>query len=124
MNQQHVAHGSAFRQNSSESRKVILDNLVVLPPCRVIVERRWIVALATATQCVEREMLTAQVDPQHILPIANPFLSFKSKFPARATIHFGDNLAAPELVRDACALLNRGKLVILFGEHVNAGNML
>ncbi len=74
---EHIAHGFTLAEHGPDAREVIFHHGVVFPPGGVVVEGRRVIALAAAAQGIEGEVLAAQVDAEHNLPITDPFLALR-----------------------------------------------
>ena len=120
MNDEQTAHGGPAGEDRAEAGEVVFNDRVVLPPWRVEVNRGGVIAFCLAGHRVPGEMLTAEIDPEGGLPIADGLVPFERELPAGAAVQLAQDPGGAGLARHGRALLGCVVFAVGFGENVDA----
>ncbi|MPM40306.1 hypothetical protein SDC9_86946 [bioreactor metagenome] len=123
MEHQQFAPGGGIGQHRAETRQVILDRRVLFEPRRLFADAGRIIALGFAAHGIPVEVLTVEVNPQEVLPVAERLVSGKRETPAGAAVSFGQGTLFAELARDRNHLLDSVEDHPMLGQQIDAGDL-
>ncbi len=110
----HLRHMVTAGKHIPHPCQVIIEEPILLPPCKLAEHGRRPVPLALALYGIMEPVGNKLVDPQHILPVRNPFHALHGAVPIRAAHGLGYQTDAAVLMRCRAGNFQRHMLVLHF----------
>ena len=117
---QQIAYRSALVQHHAQPREVVFDVLIFFPPGGLVEDAGRVVPFGLAFHRVPRQVVTAHVDAEQRLPVADGLVVRKVELPAGAAVQFRQQPFFVQLTGGGRELFDHPVGVVVLGQHVDA----